>query len=553
MNTPQQRETANQLMQRWKSLQMRRELWEVIWQDVTDLVLPRLSDWSQTDAAKPQKYGIKAFSGSAKSALRLASDGLQGYLVPRTAPWFRLQLRPTDMMDIPGARKWVEEVEEHMYSALNRSNFYDQIGEVFDTGLSIGTSTVFVRENIADETLHFQSRHPKEIYLSNDNLGNVDTWFRDYWVSGKVLLEEFPDVIEDDLQLMQMIKHDPYQMHRVLHAVFPRETRIWDKIDAGNKPYASIYMLHEKQLVLREGGFDRIPAITWRYRVAADEEYGTSPAIDALVDVIRENEVAKTNMDARQLAISPPIMYSPNLRGKINIRPRGMIERATPMDTIEPLNLLGQYPFGVEQEQMLKEAIRQHFNADFFLLLSQQQAQGRTATEVMEMAGERAAVMGATVGRVESELLDAVLGMVYQIEMDAGRLPIPPDELVEAGEIDFDYVGPLAQLQKKHYGQKTIIDNISQLIPLMQIDEGVKDIIDFDILARKMLDTTAFPADSIRSENEVEELRIQKAEIQAAMMQQEQQAQAAQNYKATNEPPMPGSPAEQLAARMPGA
>ncbi len=551
MNTPKQREIATQLMQRFKALQKRRELWEQIWQEVTELILPRLNDWSVTDQGRPQKYGLKSFSGSAKSALRLASDGLQGYLVPRTSTWFRNQLKPTDLSDIPGARQWAQDVEEGMYTALNRSNFYDQIGEVFDTGLSIGTSTMFVREEIAKGALHFQARHPREIYISEDSYGNVDTWFRDYWISGKVLLEEFSSTIEDNPMILEIIKHDPYKMHRCLHAVFPREERIWDKVDAQNKRYASIYMLHEQQLILREGGFDRMPAITWRYRVSSGEEYGTSPAIDALVDVIRENEVARTMMNARQLAVEPPVVYTPNLRGKINLRPRGMIERVSPSDSVEMLNALGQFPWGAEEETILREAIRQHFNADFFLLLSQQQAQGRTATEVMEMAGERAAVMGATVGRVESELLDHVLGMVYEVESAAGRLPPPPEELVEVGEIDFDYVGPLAQLQKKHYGQRNILDTLQQAAPVMQIWEETRDQIDGDALLREILDAGMFPAEAIRGEDEVAEMREARAEMQQAMMQQQQEAQAAAEYAQTNEAPQPGSPAEGLAERMP--
>lgn len=544
---------VQELSGKFEELKRRRELWEYIWQEVTDFVLPRLHRWGEDDV--PAKYGMKAYDGTAKGALRLASDGLQGYLTPRTASWFRLQLRPDDLMDLPGVRQWVETAEEQVYAALNRSNFYDQNGEIFDVGLSVGTASLWIEEDIRNDRLHFSARPPREVYIAENRYGAVDTWMRIYKVSAKRILEEFgesPLEQSGHTNLLQQMKREPFKRWDVQHMIFPREDRIWGKIDNQNKPIASVYMLKGTNTILRESGFDRMPTITWRYRVQPGEEYGTSPAIDALVDTIRSNEVSRTDMLARQLAVEPPMVVPQSMATSLNIKPRGMNPMVNPAFMPQTMDVLGRFPqWGAEQEMKLQQMIRQHFNADFFLLLSQQQAQGRTATEVMEMAGERAAVMGATVGRVESEYLDPLLSAVFEMEYEAGRIPPAPEQLLDASpDIAFDYIGPLAQIQRKHYGQQSIIQTLMQAGPIIELFPEVRDNIDADVLFKRVVTSGGWAADAIRDDDTVAQIRQSRAEQEAAMIAAQQEQVAAQQYRDTNEAPQPGSPAEALAQRM---
>ena len=60
-------------------------------------------------------------------------------------------------------------------------------------------------------------------------------------------------------------------------------------------------------------------------------------------------------------------------------------------------------------------------------------AKKRTATEVMKMEGEKAALLGAVVGNTESEVLDPSINRTFRIEYEAGRLPPIPEELVAYG------------------------------------------------------------------------------------------------------------------------
>ena len=89
----------------------------------------------------------------------------------------------------------------------------------------------------------------------------------------------------------------------------PRDERDAQKIDAGNKPYASIYIEPTQKIVIRESGFDEFPYVCPRFLKASFEMgYGRSPAMTALPDTMMINAMSKVTITAAQKQIDPPLM-----------------------------------------------------------------------------------------------------------------------------------------------------------------------------------------------------------------------------------------------------
>ena len=61
--------------------------------------------------------------------------------------------------------------------------------------------------------------------------------------------------------------------------------------------------------------------------------------------------------------------------------------------------------------------------------------------------------------------------------------------------------------------------------PLAQIDPSVMDYIDMDGMAKHLIKVLAIPAVAIKSDEQVAQLRMQRAAHQQAMSEQQQQAQ----------------------------
>ena len=117
----------------------------------------------------------------------------------------------------------------------------------------------------------------------------------------------------------------------------------------------------------------------------------------------------------------------------------------------------------------------------------------------------------------------------------------PAPEFMGNGEIDIEYVSPLAKAQRSGDVQSAM-QLFQFLAPLMQIDQSVIDYLDMDGLAEHIIKVTNIPATVVRGEQEVAMLReqrkaqeAQQAEMQQAMMTAEAAGNAAPALRAIDE------------------
>lgn len=524
-----QQKLVKQLLDLFEAAKKERQKVEPVWDDISDYVLPRLTEVRHHQTPKPKRYGEKLYTSAPISALRLASNGTSGYMMPRTSVWFRMEPTDKEVMNLPGVRAFYQDTTDAMHSELNRSNFYGEMTPVLDHGFSIGTSTLFVEDDEERGVASLVAVDPMEVYVSENKYKRVDTFFRYTWMTGQRLIERFPDAIQGPFE--DKIKKNPYEMHAVLHCIYKRNDRIHERIDAENKQIASVYILVEKQHLLRESGFDFPRMVSWRHTRMAGTPYGGSPSWDALVDIMRLNSHSMDLLDASHLAVRPPMTYPAEMHD-IDISPNGLTPYTAPGRVPHRLDVLGDYPVGRDREEAIEKAIRDHFQTDFFLLLTQSDRQ-KTAFEVSEMAGERAAVMSTVIGRIESELIDPVLEIIYRIAYDAGRMPPVPDVLIEnyGGQFKWEYVGPLAQLQKRHHGQQARGAVFAEIVPMFEVFPEARDLVNHDELVKEAMHEGGLSDKIIRPDQEVAQLRQMRAQMEMQMREQEMAIEAAKATK----------------------
>ena len=145
-----------------------------------------------------------------------------------------------------------------------------------------------------------------------------------------------------------------------------------------------------------------------------------------------------------------------------------------------------------------------------------------TATEVMNRAQEKGALLAPTVGRQQSEFLGPRISRELMILSRQGVLPDMPLELVEAeGEYTVEYVSPLARAQRAEEGVG-ILRTLESIQPLAQVDPGVFDNFNLDEITRTLADIHGMPQRTLTDERQMAEERQARA----------QQAQAAQAMEA---------------------
>lgn len=508
-------------------------------QDVADYVCPHRDD-IRGDLQAGSKKGAKIFDGTAVSAAVLATDGIHGYHVSPAFPWFRYQINRKQVNKVPEVRSWLQEIEHNMYMALNRSNFYSEMwGYIYD-GFTIGTAPMYAEEDLAEGSIVFESVHPGEIFIAENRYGEVDVLHRKRKISARKLVQMFgseslPETVR------QAAENNPFGEFEVIHAVFPREEYDSRLKDAGNKRYASVWLLTAGNHLCRVSGFDRFPYQVWRYLKTGKEPYGVSPAHLAMADIKGLNLMGKTVLGAAQLAVDPAYTVPAYLQGKVQLKPRGINYTQNANDRILPINTGANFPVAIDREQAKQQSIKERFHVDTFLMLAQIAGQGqRTAYEVSEMMAEKAAVLGAELGPLNTEL-DHILDVVYQIETDAGRMPAPPDILLEMAETDealrFDpvYQGPLAQSQREKFGKDSIRKFFMDLAMVIQIDPTVVDNVDLDQTAQLLGEINGIPEEIKRSPDAVAKIRQGRAMAQQAMQQQEDALAMVEGIKTASE------------------
>jgi len=548
----QDRKLYDEITSKYKQLAELRKPWESTWKDIARFVNPKRVEWDSEVGTQEARRATEVYSSTAISALDLMCNGLIGYLVSRTTPWIRLKAENTQLMQYSEVRQYFQDVEEQLYSEFNRSNFYDIMSELFHDAGSTGTACAHIDEDVGRGRVNFTARHPKEIYLADDRYGVVDTVYRRYTMTVKQIIEEFAEKNGDgggnmlDEAWIDENKERPFKKFSVIHAVYPREKRDQSKDDNRNKKYASVYILEGQQRVLRNSGIDELCDIVWRWDKNTDEVYGRSPAWAALADIMRDNRIAKDLMRLGEYTVNPAVQYPGRIEYRLSLMPGGKNPYRDPNELIQPIKL-GDYPVGNDRELRLTEAIKDAFFVDFFLGL-QEISKTMTVPEVMERQSEKATVLSAAVGRINSELLDPMITKTFEVATDAGRMPIPPDVLLEYGaRVKIEYIGPLAQVLQRTFATQGIKRSLENVLPYMQFFPDMLDTINSDELVKQMMIAGGMPEKIIRGDDEVAAIRQQRA-MQAQAMQQQQalesMGKAAGNL---NQPMQDGSMLQQLA------
>lgn len=535
---------AQDILKRLDQLKLIRQPFESAIDECIEFTAPDLMLINE-EASKGKKTGQTVYDGTAISALNLLADGLHGYLVSPGIRWFSLTLpirmaqnRASANMrqwgdkrldDMPDVKEWLEAVEESMYADFRASNFYETTPMIFRQGGSIGTVSCFCESDPKSGRIVFFVPHFRECWIAQDRFGRVDTCFRKRPYTIRELFQKFGlDRMADvDPQFKNKLENNPYQEMNVIHAIYPREDMEYGRVDNKNMPWASVWMLeagHKK--LIDESGFTENPQTTWRWTSNSNEWYGRSPAWFAMVDILKAQQMALTNLKAGHRAAEPPYAMMESLRGRANLNAGGrtyLTQSEQPPTVLD--TGLRALPIAEQFLQRTDQAIKEHFHVDFFLMLSQAafNKTQMTATQVIEMQGEKAAILGTRIGRLQSEFLNPTIDQVFTISADAGRLPPPPDILFEYGgsNLEVDYLGPLAQAQKRLFKTQTIQTALQSALPLAQFMPDTIDILDGDMTMREILETNGLPAKCIRDGNVVEEIRkARQAAIQAQQANQ---------------------------------
>ncbi len=518
-------ERAVILLRRLSKLELQRSTWESHWQELADYMRPRKADIVMKSETPGRKRTEQIFDGTAVRAAEMLSASLHGMLTNMSTSWFSLRYRDPQLQLDDEAREWLLSAEDAMYTAFHRSNFQEQIQELYDDLVVFGTGTMMIEPD-ESSNFRFSTRHIAEIYLAENAQGRVDAVYRKFKMTARAAIDQFGEKAVSD-RIRHTEQRDPYEMIEVVHVVQPRNDRDPAKINKLNKAFSSFYLDREDQQVLSESGYDEFPYVCPRWLKSSTElGYGRSCGMTALADTKVLNRMSEVNLRAAQKVTDPPLMVPDDgFMLPIRVVPGGLnFYRSGTRDRLEPLNIASNTPVALNMEEQRRQAVRSAFYVDHLQL---NQGPNMTATEVLQRTEQSMRMLGPVLGRLQSELLQPMINRCWAIMSKQEAFPQPPEFLQGAGDIEIEYVSPLARAQRKGDAQ-SLVQLMEFMQPLMAIDPGIADFLDMDGMAQHLIKTLSIPATVVRGEQEVLGKRDERAAEQAQQAEMAEAMQIAQ-------------------------
>ena len=542
-------------------LQTVRQDYEGLWRDIVDQLNFNRFNFLQ-DRQKGQKANTLVYDGSPVTAWKLLSAGILGNTLTQSQRWFSLSIpnvitfpRTSTLRkyngridQIPQVKVHLEDKEDQLYAAFNNSNFYSEAYMMIGDASSIGTAVLYGEDDLSRRKSTFLCMNPGECYIAENRFGEVDTMFRKFAMTARAASQMFPaDRMEPGL--LRSVQESPYTLYNFIHACFPRDDiemyfskngQMIPKQGVNNSKWVSIYIQGGNAAstsntpstggvgtkVLKKSGYDYNPFITWRWTKNSEETYGRSPAMDAIVDIMKLNVIGKTMLHAAQIAVEPPMLVHEKFRNRLRLGPRGRTYYTgnENQEMIKPVQMNVNYQIGLDREARIQKIIEQHFMTDYFVMLWKAALEGSqlSVPQVLEMQGEKASVMMPMMERMIFDFLNPLIDVTDGIEQNAGRMPEPSDFVKEvlapfAGtRMPVQYNGPLAVAQKRWAKAQGVMQGIEMLGPLVQMfGPEVLDPIDPTATAMDVLEHSGWPAKGIRTAEEIMKVRQGRAQAQA--------------------------------------
>ena len=513
----------------------RRSSFEFHWQEVADLVLPT-RDFTVTKRQPGTQRRNRIFDETAPNAAVSLASAMHGLLFNPLIRWFAVGTEEQDDQHDDESSFWLYDTTSRMLAWFAHPSSGSAVSsyEVMLDVIVFGTGIELVRER--PDRLTFQARQLSNFYMIANDEGTITDQFRDYEMTPRDMMAVFSkpgDTLDDKIKKQAEDATSEHQEKRsILHAVYERNDRDPMRRNGPNKPWASIYIDKEAKKVIRESGFDENPYMSPRWSKAPEEVYGRGPAMQMLPAIKGVNAIARTILQAGELAINPPIISFDNLReGNLRTTPGARIYlRGGSRDVPQPL-LSGADPrLGDAMLVRQQDKIEQAFFLDRFTLPSADADRGQprmTATEIIERRQEGLLMASPVLSRLYAEWLNHRIRRVFSWMVKTGQL-LPMPEALRGRALKPHYISPMALSQKASQTQ-SFLAAFNTALPLMNADPSVIQNLDPDETFRGIYQMFNAPPQFLRSREAVRQLRDQQRQAE----QVAQQLEAAQTAAST--------------------
>ncbi len=513
------------------ALEAARLNWNTWWMAIALRVMPSAATFT-VDEVEGVKRTERLFTGKPQTNNERFGAVLDDLLTPRSQVWHALLPQDEELAEDQEVKVYLERLNKLLFALRYRpaANFAAQKAQGYLSVGAFGNSCLFIDEDVGVGP-RYRQIFLKEVFWAENHVGVIDTLYRKFTLQARQALQAAKQYgwTEVPPRIVKAAQDEPFKEFDFLHCVRPNEDLVKRRKDYRGMPWASYYLALEGQQMLGVGGYSSWPYAIGRYMLAARETYARSPAMACWGAILTLNEEKKTILRAGQKAVDPPLLLTEDgALEPFNLR-SGALNHGTMTDQgvqlVAPLKGGENIPLGLELMELEGSEIEDSFLVTLFKILTENPQM--TATQVLEIAQQKATLLAPVMGRQHSEdlgpLIHRELDIASRMSQNDWITNEMPDSLRERGATyRIEYRSPLARAMRAQDGV-AIMRTFESAPAAVGLDPTAVLVLDVPGSLRELAEINGMPAKLVRDQKAFDALVAQHQQAQAAA----QMAQAA--------------------------
>lgn len=502
-------------------LQGIRQQREADWMELSGWICPyrgRLPD-KRTDRPHERK-AMERFTHIAANAVLRGASGMTSGMTPRNTNWFKPAFTDEQLMEIRGARQWLDSLDQRIRDCLSAGGFYQAILN-FNLDLIWAGCALLYTEKSGHIPLRFETQQIGTFLIGRDAENKLDTVIRTLSLTPVGLAQRFG---EDKLlqSTRQKLKTAPYE-----------EITIWHCVKREGSSYPSVYWEENGKDFLRVSRYYEMPFFFTSWH-EGKTPYGSGPGDDCYPDARQIDVLERRKLAGLELLVNPPVACPPSLKEVADLAP-GAINYVSQNEIITPIMNLQPYAAALQNIQAeiltVSRRLEQGLMAAIFSSTPlDQRPRDMSATEFLERKREMLQQLGPVISAYEPDVLIPMLFRIVRTLDRAGLTPPPPQELAGIPiYMKIDFISPMSNALRKSSAEtaRALFADIAAIFQATGKNE-IFDKIDLDQMTDELATGYGAPGSIIRSDQEVAAIRQQRAQIQTQQALIQQQIQSNQ-------------------------
>ena len=514
-----------ELRKRFDAVKTDRHNIEGTWELIDKFIVPYRGMFFQSNTGETEVDWRKReiYDSTAIIANQNLAANIHSNITNPIIKWFDIKFRNNRANMMYEAKRWLEEVGDLIYLALQESNFNLEVNEAYLDLTAFGTACFAeeVEEN-PDQTfkaLKFEALPIFQSYYELDTDGRVINYYRQLSWTPQKILDKFgadgcPDFIKDKASLST----SGTERVEVIFAVYKRDLGPEEEPDTFNqlipteRPYGYKYFVYpQAEMLGDEGGYYEMPIFNPKWRKVAGSDWGHSPGMVCLSDVLTLNQLVELILRSAEKVVDPPILTTRRgVFGDVDLEPGGVTVTANP-DAVKPFESRARFDVSHLQKQQLQDSINRTYFMDQLQL---KESPAMTATEVNARFQLMQRLLGPTLGRLQSDFLDPLIERTFKVLYRYRMLPPIPEVLLQSGaELEIEYLGTMARAQK--YDEVAATERwLANIAAMAELYPGSTDIVNVDTTTRDMGLAMGVPTRNMNSQQQIEDTRAARQQEQ---------------------------------------